>query len=97
MNAVTILKGNPDQIKDICKKLFAPKTDKNGMLYIQSKNNLHPNQTISDSTVALYLDTPGHTIKDHPFKMSACLRRGGVSPCADGQKVTVHKDQKSPS
>ena len=22
---------------------------------------------------------------------------GGVSPCADGQKVTVHKDQKSPS
>ena len=21
----------------------------------------------------------------------------GVSPCADGQKVTVHKDQKSPS
>jgi hypothetical protein len=28
---------------------------------------------------------------------SACLRGGGVSPCADGQKVTVHKDQKSPS
>jgi hypothetical protein len=22
---------------------------------------------------------------------------GGVSPCADGQKVTVDKDQKSPS
>ena len=22
---------------------------------------------------------------------------GGVSPCADGQKVTVYKDQKSPS
>ena len=36
-------------------------------------------------------------IRDHPFKTSACLRRGGVSPCADGQKVTVHKDQKSPS
>ena len=35
--------------------------------------------------------------RDHPFKMSACLRGGGVSPCADGQKVTVHKDQKSPS
>ena len=32
-----------------------------------------------------------------PVKMSACLRVGGVSPCADGQKVTVHKDQKSPS
>ena len=35
--------------------------------------------------------------RDHPFKTSAYLRRGGVSPCADGQKVTVHKDQKSPS
>ena len=34
---------------------------------------------------------------DHLFKMSACLRGGGVFPCADGQKVTVHKDQKSPS
>ena len=22
---------------------------------------------------------------------------GGVSPCADGRKVTVHKDEKSPS
>ena len=53
MNAVTILKGNPGKIKDICKKLFAPKPDKNGMLYIQSKNNLNPTQTISDSTVAL--------------------------------------------
>ena len=37
------------------------------------------------------------TASDHPFKMSACLRGGGVSPYADGQKVTVHKDQKSPS
>ena len=37
------------------------------------------------------------TIWDHPFKTSACLRGGGVSPFADGQKVTVHKDQKSPS
>ena len=36
-------------------------------------------------------------IRDHPFKTSACLRGGGVSPCADGLKVTVHKDQKSPS
>ena len=54
MNAVTILKGNPDKIKDICKKLFAPEPVKNGMLYIQSKNNLDPNQTISDSTVGLY-------------------------------------------
>ena len=54
MNAVTILKGNPDKIKDICKKLFAPEPDKNGMLYIQIKNNLNPNQTISDSTVGLY-------------------------------------------
>ena len=35
--------------------------------------------------------------RDHPFKTSACLRGGGVSPFADGQKVTVHKDQKSPS
>ena len=34
---------------------------------------------------------------DHPFKTSACLAGGGVSPCADGQKSTVHKDQKSPS
>ena len=25
------------------------------------------------------------------------LGGGGVSPCADGQKVTVHKDRKSPS
>ena len=31
---------------------------------------------------------------DHPFKTSACV--GSVSPCADGQKVAVHKDQKSP-
>ena len=36
-------------------------------------------------------------IRDHSFKTSACLRGGGVSPCADGPKVTVHKDQKSPS
>ena len=35
--------------------------------------------------------------RDHPFKTSACLRGGGLSPYADGQKVTVHKDQKSPS
>ena len=31
--------------------------------------------------------------RDHPFKTSACSRGGGVSPCADRQKV----DQKSPS
>ena len=36
-------------------------------------------------------------IRDHPFKTSACLKGGGVSPGANGQKVTVHKDQKSPS
>jgi hypothetical protein len=36
-------------------------------------------------------------IRDHPFKTSACLRGGRVSPCADGPKVTVHKGQKSPS
>ena len=36
-------------------------------------------------------------IWDHPFKTSACLRGVGVSPWADGQKVTVYKDQKSPS
>ena len=36
-------------------------------------------------------------VRDHPFKTSACLRGGGVSPCADGQKVTVHKDKKFPS
>ena len=41
--------------------------------------------------------TMRHSIRDHPFKTSACLRGGGVWPCADGQKVTVHKDQKSPS
>ena len=35
--------------------------------------------------------------RDHPFKTSAGLRGGGVSPCADGLKVTVHKYQKSPS
>ena len=38
-----------------------------------------------------------HSPRDHPFKKSACLWGGGVSPCANGQKVTVHKDQKSPS
>ena len=36
-------------------------------------------------------------VGDHPFKTSACLRGVGVSPCGDGQKVTVHRDQKSPS
>ena len=36
-------------------------------------------------------------LRDHPFKTSACLRGEGVSPCADDQKFTVHKDQKSPS
>ena len=36
-------------------------------------------------------------VRDHSFKTSACLRGGGVSPCADGPKVTVHKDQKFPS
>ena len=34
--------------------------------------------------------------RDHPCQTSACLRGRGVSPCADGQKVTVHKDWKSP-
>ena len=38
-----------------------------------------------------------HIHRDHSFKTSACLRGGGVSLCADGQKVTVHKDQKFPS
>ena len=33
-------------------------------------------------------------LRDHPFKISACLG-GGVSPWADGQKVTVHKDRNS--
>ena len=36
-------------------------------------------------------------LRDHPFKTSACLRGRGVSPCAEGQKVTVIKDKKSPS
>ena len=36
-------------------------------------------------------------IRDHPFQTSACLRGEGVSPCANGPKVTVHKDKKSPS
>ena len=53
MNAVTILKGNPDQIKDICKKLFAPKPDENGMLYIQSKNNFKPNFRLYSSPLEL--------------------------------------------
>ena len=35
-------------------------------------------------------------IRDHPFKTSACLKGGGVSSFADGPKVTVDKDQKSP-
>ncbi len=34
---------------------------------------------------------------DHPFKTLACLRGGGGVLIADGLKVTVHKDQKSPS
>ena len=34
---------------------------------------------------------------DNPFRTSACLRGRGVSPWAHGQKVTVHKDKKSPS
>ena len=33
--------------------------------------------------------------RDHPFKTSACLWWGGVSPFADGQKVTVYKDKKT--
>ena len=37
------------------------------------------------------------SLRDRPFETSACLRGGGLSPCADGQKVTVRKDQKSPS
>ena len=32
--------------------------------------------------------------RDQQFKTSVCLRGGGVSPFANGQKVTVHKDQK---
>ena len=36
-------------------------------------------------------------VGDHQFKTSACLRGGGVSPCANCPKVTVHKDKKSPS
>ena len=27
---------------------------------------------------------------DHPFKTSASLRGGGVSPCADGQNVKIN-------
>ena len=37
----------------------------------------------------------GIDFRDHPFKTSACLRGGEVSPCTDGQKVTLHKDEKS--
>ena len=37
------------------------------------------------------------SLRNHPFKTSAFLRGVGVSPWADGQKVTVHKDQKSSS
>ena len=39
-------------------------------------------------------------VRDHPFKTSACLRGEGcphVPMHHDGQKVTVHKDQKFPS
>ena len=36
-------------------------------------------------------------IRDHPFKTSACLRGEGCPHVPKGQKVTVHKDQKSPS
>jgi hypothetical protein len=36
-------------------------------------------------------------LRDHPFKTSACLKGGRGVPKADGQKVTVDKDQKSPS
>ena len=35
------------------------------------------------------------TNRDHPFKTSAFLRGGGVSPNADGPKVTVNKSLKS--
>ena len=28
-------------------------------------------------------------LRDHPFNMSACFRGGGVSSCANGQKVRV--------
>ena len=43
------------------------------------------------------LASMANEIRDHPFKTSACLRGGGVSPWADGQKVAVPKYQKSPS
>ena len=43
------------------------------------------------------LKVPHSSYRDHPFKTSACLRGGGGVHIADGQKVTVHKDQKSPS
>ena len=35
-------------------------------------------------------------LRDHPFKTSVCLGGRRISPCVDGQRVTVHKDQKFP-
>ena len=51
----------------------------------------------SESLVSYFFFKSNLFVRDHPFKMSACVREGGVSPCADGQKFTVHKDRKSPS
>ena len=58
--------------------------------------NVTLNDLYASDFARMYLCTI-YVHRDHPFKTSAFLRGGGMSPCADGQKVTVHKDQKFPS
>ena len=56
---------------------------------------LNPPQCLPSLTGVLFARSKSD--RDHSFKTSACLRGGGVSPSANGPKITVHKDQKSPS
>ena len=71
-----------------------------------NKLDLLPGSVLDESVSSIIVPVPSvpvlpqsmiYKVRDHPFKTSACLRGVGVSPWADGQKVTVYKDQKSPS
>ena len=75
----------------------------------KSKSNqldLLPGSVLDESVSSIIVPVPSVPVlpqsmickvRDHPFKTSARLRGVGVFPWANGQRVTVHKDKKSPS
>ena len=68
-------------------------SDNRALLFVRAKGSCSTDDVDSSSPK----NRGSIRVRDHPFKTSACLRGGGVSPRAVGQNITVHKDKKSPS